>query len=386
MAACLTLTLLAPAVVRAETSEWQQRVAPGTKGTPKAPPKDVPGATTKSRVKSEALSPGTTPGMLLPGAATGPKPPARPSLGPSTTPNESEHAKSDGVSGNAAYEAFEQGKYLTALALAEKAAANGDPQSHTLVARIHADGLGVPQDFVKAAHWYGEGAKLGDIEASFALGALHAQGQGVEKNFAKAAELFEVAALKGHPLANYNLALLFLKGQGKAENPRRAFAHMLFAAERGVVSAQYDVGTLLTTGTGTEPNAFEGAKWIGKAARAGHVEAEIEYAIILFKVDADPNNKAEVEKQRAAQREGVALLRSAAEKGHPVAQNRLGRCYANGIGVEMNIIEAAKWHLIARSGGIDDDVLDKIIGRLSKTDRQRAEKTAEEWRERSLIQ
>ena len=68
-----------------------------------------------------------------------------------------------------------------------------------------------------------------------------------------------------------------------------------------------------------------------------------------------------------------------------MAQNRLARCYAHGAGVEMNVVEAAKWHLIAKSGGVADESLDKIVAKLSKADRARAEKAAGDWRDRSQI-
>lgn len=372
-----------PHIGVAQISEWQQRVAPEVKGTPKAvPQKALPGPSVKPRVKSETVETGRAPSAPLPGATKG----TRSTLGPTTAPNGSTHVKGAEAIAEAAFEAFEQGKYLTALELAERAASLGDPQAHTLLGRIHAEGLGVGQDFAKAARWYGEGVQLGDLESAFALGVLHAQGNGVAKNFDEAARLFEMAALKGHPQANYNLALLFLKGQGKTENPVRAYRHMLFAAERSVPEAQYDVGTLYMTGTGTEPNAFEGAKWIGRAARTGHPEAEIEYAIILFKVDADPNDKEQVARQLAAQIDGFKLLRKSAERGNPIGQNRLARCYANGVGSEMNLVEAAKWNFIAREGGIEDAALDKLLARLSKADRDKAQRAAEEWRERSVIQ
>lgn len=387
IAACLALgaTTLSCVGLKAETSAWQQRVAPGTRAAPKTAPAAPAPPTPKAKVKSQAVEPGKAPAAPLPGSAPA-SPPARPSLGPTTVPNESVHTKTTTPSTDPAYEAFDQGKYLTALDLAQKAAAAGEPQAHTLIARIHAEGLGVPKDPATAAGWYAKGAELGDIEAAFGLGVLHAQGVGVKKDLEAAARLFETAALKGHPLANYNLALLFLRGEGKAENPRRAYLHMRYAAERGVVSAQYDLGTMITTGIGTEANAFEGAKWIGKAARAGHVEAEVEYAVILFRVDADPRSKEEVEQQRAAQKEAIALLRSATDKGNPVAQNRLGRCYAHGLGVEMNVVEAAKWHLIARGSGVEDDVLDGLLAKLSRADRQKAEAAAIAWRERAQVQ
>ena len=275
----------------------------------------------------------------------------------------------------AAYEAYDQGKYLTALDLALKAAQKGDPQAHTLVGRIYAEGNGAPQNLALAAQWYARAAELGDTEGMFAYGVMLAEGEGVAKNCEAAAQMFEAAAARKHALANYNLALLFLKGDGKPENPYRAFAHMLFAAEAGVTAAQYDLGTLYATGTGVDPNAFEAAKWIGKAAAAGHTDAQVDYAVILFRghgVPPDPKR-------------GAQMFRAAAEKGVAVAQNRLARCYANGAGVETNLVEAAKWHLIAKAAGQADDSLDKVVAKLSKADRAKAQKAADEWRDRMQV-
>ncbi len=387
----IAMGLNVPPAVRAQTSEWQQRIAPETKAVPKAAsPQAQPGAPApKSKVKAEAIERGQAPAAPIAGAPKGQLPIQRPSLGPSTVPNESVHAK---AGSDPAYEAYDQGKYLTALELAEKAARAGEAQAYTLIGRIYAEGLAVAQNYATAAKAYAKGAELGDIEAAFSLGALYAQGQGVDANYDTAAKLFETAALKGHPLANYNLAQLFLRGKGKTENPRRAFAHMLYAAERGVVTAQYDVATMLSTGIGTDANAFEGAKWMAKAARAGHVEAEIEYAIILFKVDVDPNEPDPLTKrdaeaaQKAAHKEAVGLLKSAAEKGNAIGQNRLARCYANGVGVAKDLVEAAKWNDIARNGGVEDEPLEKLLAKLSRADKQKALIAADEWRDRSQVQ
>jgi uncharacterized protein len=346
----------------AETSSWQQRATT----VPKAPTGKPP-AKVKSQPLSSTAAPFDRPPTGFGGKAAGPA--GRP------TPNLSTHVKSTGGD-DPAYDAFDQGRYLTALELARAAAERGEPQAHTLVGRIHGEGLGVPQDEAAAAQWYTKGAELGDLESAFALGVLLAEGRGVKKDQAAAARYFETAAAKGHALANYNLALLFLKGTGKPENPHRAYLHMTYAAEKGVVAAQYDLGTLYTTGTGVEPNAFEAAKWIGKAAGAGYTDAEVEYAIILFRGHGTPPDE-----KRAA-----GLLRTAADKGVVVAQNRLARCYVHGLGVEKNAVEAAKWHLIAKSGGIDDEMLEKAAAKLSRADRGRAQKAAEEWSERSAVQ
>ncbi len=345
-----------------ETSSWQQRVAPAK------PAKQ----SQKSKVESKKVAPTERPSNLVPGAvSTGaPRAGGEASLGPTSLPSGGTGSR------DPAYEAFDQGKYLTALELAQKAAETGDPQAHTLIARLYVEGLGVPQSAETAAKWYAKAAELGDIEGAFGLGVLYAKGDGVKKDAGKAAELFEKAASKGHASAAYNLALLFLRGQGKVENPRRGFMLMQYAAEKGVVAAQYDLGTLYTTGTGTDPNAFEAAKWFGKAANAGYGEAEIEYAVVLFKGHGVP-----VDEKR-----GAELFRSAAHKGYAVAQNRLARCYAYGRGVKKDALEAAKWHLVAKESGVEDEVLEALLKKLPQKDRVAAAQAATEWRDRWLLQ
>src|SRR5262249_57765709 len=99
----------------------------------------------------------------------------------------SSHAKGAAQGENAAYEAFDQGRYLTALELAVKAAETGDPQAHTLVGRIYAEGYGVAKNTALAAKWYARGAELGDPESMFAYAMMLADGQGVDKDPAAAA-------------------------------------------------------------------------------------------------------------------------------------------------------------------------------------------------------
>lgn len=374
LALCLAVSvtlLAAPAIGEAETSSWQQRISRGAEKEKRPRPSGT-------KVKSQAIDPAKAPKKSLTSDSV--PAPSRAALGPSTTTvKDDEAAVAPGS--DAAYEAFDQGKYLTALSIAAKQAKQGDAIAHTLVARIHAEGLGVPENSELAAQWYTRGADLGDPEAALGLGTLYARGEGVPQDYGKAAELFEKAAVKGHPEAAYNLALLFLSGKGKPELPHRGFMLMQYAAEKGVIAAMYDLGTLYATGTGTAANAFESAKWIGKAANAGHPEAEIDYAVILMKNHELPQDQLHNMRRRA-----VELLRAASRKGLVVAQNRLAHCYLDGLGTKKNPVEAAKWHLIAKAGGHADAALDKVVAALSQSDRQKATVAAAEWRDQMLLE
>ena len=52
--------------------------------------------------------------------------------------------------------------------------------------------------------------------------------------------------------------------------------------------------------------------------------------------------------------EAVEWFRNAAEMGRSVAQFNLGACYANGYGVEMDVVEAVKWYRKAAEQGLVD--------------------------------
>ncbi|MGI9422406.1 MAG: tetratricopeptide repeat protein [Hyphomicrobiaceae bacterium] len=275
---------------------------------------------------------------------------------------------------DAAYIAFDQGQYLTALRLAEERAKKRDPQAHTLIGRIHAEGLGVPKNELTAAKWYHRGAELGDIEAMFAFGVILISGRSVKKDPNGAARMFERAARKGHAYAHYNLALLFLSGQGKPENPYRAAQHLEYAARKGIAEAQYDLAALYQKGHGVDADAYQAALWLREAADKGLAAAEFEYGIAILRGRAFNQDGPKV----------IDYLTSAAGKGVAGAQNRLANIYAVGAkGISANRLEAAKWRLIAKRNGIKDDALDTALRKYPKNILDKAESAAQDFENRA---
>lgn len=354
---CLALLLGAEPLL-AETSSWSTQTQPGNPAS-------------KSKPKPKALAKPQPKGPKPIEASPAADPVSK--FAPSAAQSKWSRYLAPATGQEAAYIAFEQGQYLTALSLAEQAAKKDDPQAHTLVGRIYAEGLGVPKDEAVAARWYARGAELGDVEAAFALGLQFAEGRGIEKDMAAAARMFEMAAAKRHPYANYNLGLMFLNGQGKPENARRGALHIEYAAEQGVAAAQYDLAVLYQTGHGVEPNAYEAARWMRKAAEQGLVEAEYDYALMLLR---GFGLNSEVPK-------AIDYLRSAAEKGFAGAQNRLAHYLVDDSRGQPNRVEAAKWRILAREGGLEDKALDEMVAKLASADRLAAEKAAHDWRERA---
>jgi hypothetical protein len=89
-----------------------------------------------------------------------------------------------------------------------------------------------------------------------------------------------------------------------------------------------------------------------------------------------------IDEKRAAR-----MFRLAAERGNPVAQNRLARLYANGVAVgPADPAQAAKWHLLAREAGVADFTLDVMLAKLTPEQRAAADKAAQAWRDEGLSQ
>lgn len=359
---------VAKANAQGENSSWtsDEITAPAARGGSNRILKAAP-----VRVPNKTLLPPVGVGAITT-RAPGPPVPRLPSVVP---PGDTTVAKT-GTGYDPAYEAFDQGRYLTALELAKASVERGEATGATLAGRIYQEGLGVPRDDVQAAQWYRRGAELGDFNAMFAFGVMLAEGGAIKKDFAGAAKMFEQAASKGHVTANYNLALLFLSGDGKPENPRRAAAHLRYAAEAGLPQAQYDLATLYATGLGVDADAVEAARWFQRAADAGLAEAQLDFGIILFQGKGVAPD----------QKRGAEMFRLAAEKGNAIAQDRFARCQAFGAGVPANVGEAAKWYLIAKAGGVEDKAMEQFLGKLGKPDRAKAELAASDWRERSTVQ
>ena len=75
------------------------------------------------------------------------------------------------------------------------------------------------------------------------------------------------------------------------------------------------------------------------------------------------------------------MLRKAARKGNPVAQNRLANILANGKGVPADPVQAIKWHLIAKAGGDGDIALDEFMYGQKPDIQAAGEKAAQPWLE-----
>ncbi len=75
----------------------------------------------------------------------------------------------------------------------------------------------------------------------------------------------------------------------------------------------------------------------------------------------------------------AAIFLKSARMGNPVAQNRLAHILFRGRGLPADLVQAARWHLVAKAGGNGDVILDDLVAQLKPEDRAAAEKAAKSW-------
>lgn len=270
-----------------------------------------------------------------------------------------------------AFGAYQRGLFLTAFREATQRIATdpADSAAMTLLGELYAQGLGVTQDWAKAADWYRLAAARGDPQAAYALGMILFDGRTATRDPAAARRLFESAA-EAVPAAAYILGGVLLR-ENKADSDRRAVALFRRAAAASDIDGQYALAVMLREGRGTARDPVEAALWMGRAAAGRNVSAQVEYGIMLFNGDG-------VSKDEMA---AARMFLRAAEQGNPIGQNRVARIYAAGRGLPRDLVEAARWHILAGRQGMTDPWLDDAVRGLSPADREKAERAALRWLE-----
>ena len=298
-----------------------------------------------------------------------PKPPRKPPVQPAPnaavapTPTPAHDA-------DMAYGAYQRGFYMTAFAIAtRRVEQKSDVKAMTLLGELYARGYGIARDDAKAAEWYRLAAERGDREAMFALAMFHLGSRIANASSQEGTRLLAAAAKLGHAAAAYDLALLYMEGRLFPQDFTRAAELFRSAADLGNPEAQYALATLYKEGRGVPKDLAEAARLLQAAALADNVDAQVEYAIALF-------NGLGVQRNEPV---AATLLRKAARKGNPVAQNRLANVLAVGRGVSADTVEAIKWHLIAKAGGVSDIPLDTFAAKQTAEVRAAAEKAAKSW-------
>ncbi|MBX9757719.1 MAG: sel1 repeat family protein [Beijerinckiaceae bacterium] len=307
---------------------------------------------------TQGAAPATTPdGVKAPAASS-----AQPAEG-------APGAKADGHPVDLMFGAFQRGLFLTAMEEALKRVKENpnDGPAMTMLGELYRDGLSVRRNPVEAVRWYRLAAERGDRQAQFAMGVAHLNGVGAPKDKKAAREWLQKAAAQNHGGALYNLGVIAIDND--IQDFPGAAALFRKAAELGDMDAAYGLSVFYREGTGVPRDKAESIRWLQRAAQESHVAAMVEFAVVVFNGDGVEKNEAGAAK----------LFGRAAQANSPVAQNRLARMFAAGRGVRMDMVEAMKWHVLARANGVKDDWLDARMATLSAPERVAVEEAVQRY-------
>jgi len=147
------------------------------------------------------------------------------------------------------------------LQMLQTQAAQGYTEAQTTLGQLYDNGLGVPQDYAKAAQWYEKAAVRGDMKAQYHLGAMYENGRGVPQDYTKAHLWREKAAVQGYALAQYNLGTMYENGRGIQQDYVKARQWYEKAAAQGDAGAQFQLGGLYLGGKGVPRDHVRTYMW-----------------------------------------------------------------------------------------------------------------------------
>lgn len=217
---------------------------------------------------------------------------------------------------------FAEKQYTASIAQYEKAADGGDVVAMHALGRIYGSGLGVKQDYKKAASWYQKSSKRNYPNSMSNLASLYWSGaDGFPQNRAEALKWYEKAAQLDFPHAYIGLASHYRYGVTPA-NPSRSVQYL-----RNCLTLQ-------------EEDIFD-LSGKGDCYRTLANYYQDGFAVDKSVSDADSNYRRAREYYT---RSLDAELPSATYNNKEMIMNTLGEMAQFGQGMEQNYQEAAYWY------------------------------------------
>lgn len=240
-----------------------------------------------------------------------------------------------------------------ALPLLASAAGAGQARAAVLLGALCEEGRGKERNIEEAKRWYRLAAGQGEAGAMSALGRLMLEEKQPEaRNAAK--QLFRRAAELGDPGGQYYLGWLLTQpteqGRGVAiADDAEAYAWFVKAARQGHVGAQLAVATHLLAGRGVATDRKAAGEWLQRAAETQDPVAH--YLLGRMREESGEGN-------RDAARDSYRI---AAAAGHREAQFVLASMLAKSA-AEADRNEAAEW--LARADGSGHKAAANRLGEL----------------------
>ena len=236
-----------------------------------------------------------------------------------------------------------------AVSWLQKADAAGFPAASAQLAKIYAEGIGVPADAARAFHYRKRMADTWHApEMMYQVAIQYGRGEGTTADASHAGVYMQRAADAGYPPALLARAAAAMK-RGDEGNAQ-ALALYERAASLGNVAALTQVGDMYLHGIGTERNEAKGLALLRFAADQ-HGDAMAAYKL------------ARHEEGLGNRREADAWYFAASDRGHPAAMARRGLLHLlPSSGYAWNPLRSYHWWRIGKERG--DEVSARYLGWL----------------------
>lgn len=169
----------------------------------------------------------------------------------------------------------------------------GEGSAQTIIGNMYRMGIGVSEDYGKAAAWYRKGAERGHVHAQHDLGSMYHFGIGVTQDDREAAILYRKAAEQGHARAQGMLGIMYYWGRCLQQDYKEAVSWSRMAAEQGYYIGQSILGRLYAEGSGVPQSNILARMWFGIAVSNGSESASDQLADIEANMTPDEIAEAE---------------------------------------------------------------------------------------------
>lgn len=264
---------------------------------------------------------------------------------------------------------------IDAVVVLSQLAEKKHPQSIMAMGEVYGKGVGVKQDFAKAATYYNQvinmgypgakkalkeleanksyasrinsirqGVKQGNAKSCGELGWCYANGIVIDFDNERAIECFNLGAEKNDAFSMYQLGLRYYMGYGVAQDVDKAVKLIEKAAQGGNADAQYQMALMCDEAYPLTKNNAAAVAWYDKAVAQNHSGAMYNSALQYL------NGSSRAENATKA----VELLQKASEQGNAEAAYLLGSIYEDGKGVKGDVQSAVKYYTLAFENGCYD--------------------------------
>lgn len=155
-----------------------------------------------------------------------------------------------------------------ALRLSREVASYGPhPQAEAYIGQAYEQGLGVFPNFQRALTWYRKAAEHGDLALQASLGERYYLAKGVKRNLREAEHWLQLAAERGDPVCQRYLGQIFEKGEGTQKQAELAFDWYSRAAKQGDGVAQLALGRFYFEGIGRSKQLPKAKEYVQQAVK-----------------------------------------------------------------------------------------------------------------------